>query len=206
MPCRSLRQMPRVWCSRSWTSTTSRFRWSLPLAIRLTSSRSSISRASSSTLRRISSRVGRTSVGSPGSSSSAVTVARTGVSGVRSSWLSTARNWSLVRLAASAASLAALSSCSACTRAVMSRTIPVKIRRRPRGTSLTARSTGKVLPSLRRPTTSRPIPMIFRLPRVAVVLEVAVVLGVVGLGHEHLDVPAEQLAGVVAEDCEARRG
>ena len=57
----------------------------------------------------------------------------TGVSGVRSSWLRTARKWSLARLACSATALAcsALSlasavTCSACLRSVMSRRMTVK--------------------------------------------------------------------------------
>ena len=42
--------------------------------------------------------------------------------------------------------------------------------------SLTARSIGKVVPSLRRPVTSRPMPMIFFCAGAVVVVEVAVVL------------------------------
>ena len=73
-----------------------------PRAARDTSSRSSMSRASTSTPRRTSSRVGRSPGSVPGSSSRAVTLARTGVSGVRSSWDRAARNRSRARPAASA--------------------------------------------------------------------------------------------------------
>ena len=62
--------------------------------------------ASRSMLRRIISSTDRMEEGVDGSSSIAVTVARTGVSGVRSSWLSVARKRSLARLAASASAQA----------------------------------------------------------------------------------------------------
>ena len=109
--------------------------------------------------------------------------------GVRISWLMLARKALLARLAASAASLAwansALarsssavrcrtrssnssrarrSSSSACLRWVTSWTSPVNIRRPPTLISLMERSIGKTVPSLRRPTTSRPMPMILRSP------------------------------------------
>ena len=109
--------------------------------------------------------------------------------GVRISWLILARNALLARLAASAASLAwansalvrsnsavrcrtrssrssraARNSASACFRWVTSCTRPVNIRRPPTWISLMERSMGKTVPSLRRPTTSRPMPMIFRSP------------------------------------------
>ena len=67
-------------------------------------------------------------------------------------------------LAASADSLATTSDCSASLRSVMSRTIPVNMRRSPSFTSLTARSIGNMLPSFRRPFTSRPMPMILACP------------------------------------------
>ena len=54
-------------------------------------------------------------------SSIPVTAMRTGVSGFRSSWLSTARNWSFARFAASADSFDALSSISARRRSATSR-------------------------------------------------------------------------------------
>ena len=50
----------------------------------------------------------------------AATDINTGVSGVRSSWLSTARNWSLAWLAASARRIASRSDSSACLRSLMS--------------------------------------------------------------------------------------
>lgn len=53
---------------------------------------------------------------------------------------------------------------SSCFRSVMSLTMPLKYRFSPTRNSLTARSIGNCEPSLRRPTTSRPIPMIFRSP------------------------------------------
>ena len=56
-----------------------------------------------------------------GLSSRSETASRTGVSGVRSSWLKIARNWSFARLAASAASLASCSSWASRRRSVMSR-------------------------------------------------------------------------------------
>ena len=47
---------------------------------------------------------------------------------------------------------------------VISRAMPVNIRRSPRRNSLTARCIGNVVPSFRCPTTSRPMPMIFLIP------------------------------------------
>ena len=64
------------------------------------------------------------SAGSDGSRSHPLANASTGVSGLRNSWLSTARNWSFARLAASACSLARVSSSSARLRRVTSREIP----------------------------------------------------------------------------------
>ena len=68
-----------------------------------------MSRTSRTTLRRIISRTERKESGVSGSPSMAVTVARTGVSGVRSSCESVARKRSLARLAASASARAACS-------------------------------------------------------------------------------------------------
>ena len=76
--------------------------------MRVRSSRSSMSRASSSTLRRIISMAARRSSGRSPLSSSAWTVLSTGVKGVRSSCESMARNRSFAWLAASAASRAFL--------------------------------------------------------------------------------------------------
>ena len=109
--------------------------------------------------------------------------------GVRISWLMLAKNRLLARLAASAASLAcdnnslawaswavrsrtriSSSSCdlrrasSACLRSVTSWISPLNIRRPPTVNSLIERSMGNVVPSLRRPATSRPMPMILRSP------------------------------------------
>jgi len=69
------------------------------------SSRSSISLTSNSTFRRIIFMSSRTAPGRSAFISSAATAITTGVSGVRSSWLSTARNLSLAELAASASCL-----------------------------------------------------------------------------------------------------
>ncbi len=83
--------------------------------------------ASRSMLRRIISRTWRRDGAVAGSASIDVTVASTGVSGVRSSWLSVARKRSLARLAASASTRAAWTriilarSCSARFSSVMSR-------------------------------------------------------------------------------------
>ena len=84
-------------------------------------------------------------------------------------------------------------------RAEMSRTIPVNMRWPPRWTSLTERSIGKTVPSLRLPETSRPMPMILRSPGLAVVSQVVVVLAVVGLRHQDFDVLPDQLFGRIAE-------
>ena len=92
----------------------------MPRRIRERSSRSSISRASRTTLRRIISRTGRSGSGVSGSPSIAVTVARTGVSGVRSSWERVARKRSLARLAASASARAA------CSRSMRTRSSPAR--------------------------------------------------------------------------------
>ena len=89
---RLLEDLAHVDRARSWSS-------SLPRTMRVRSSRSSISRASSSTLRRIIARLAadRRPAGArrpPG----AETTASTGVSGVRSSWDRVARKWSLAWL------------------------------------------------------------------------------------------------------------
>ncbi len=81
---------------------------------------SSISRASSSTLRRIMARWGRISSDVWPFSWSPESTASTGVRGVRSSWLKVARKWSLARLAASASWRARSTSSSARRRAVTS--------------------------------------------------------------------------------------
>ena len=90
-------------------SVTSRRRSSLPRVMRVRSSRSSISRASSSTLRRIMSSGRRSSAGRRSSPARPEATSSTGVSGVRSSWLRVARKWSFASLAASASARASLS-------------------------------------------------------------------------------------------------
>ncbi len=96
---------------------------SLPRLIRVRSSRSSMSRASSSMLRRIIPSCSRNSVGSSGSLASAVAIISTGVSGVRSSWLSAARKSSLAREADSACSLAKRRFSTDARRSVISRKV-----------------------------------------------------------------------------------
>ena len=115
----SSRQISTARRSARCRSTTSRSSRSRPRAIRERSSRSSISRDSSSMFRRIISSAG-SDAGSGPASISAATPIRAGVSGVRSSWLSTARNRSLAREAASACSLATRTSASVCFRSVTS--------------------------------------------------------------------------------------
>ena len=58
---------------------------------------------------------------------------------------------------------------------------------------------GNVEPSLRRPVTSRPMPMILLLAGVSILADIAVVLALVGLGHEHLDILPDQLGSGVSE-------
>ena len=67
--------------------------------------------------------------------------------------------------------------------------------RPPERISPTASSIGKVEPSLRWPTTTRPIPMMRRSPVVEVALHVTVVLRPVGLRHQDLDVLPDHLVG-----------
>ena len=56
------------------------------------------------------------------------------------------------------------SASSAVLRSVMSRMLPINWRRPCRDSSETPSSIGKTLPSLRRPSNSRPVPMIFACP------------------------------------------
>ena len=103
------------------------------------------------------------------------------------------------------------SDCSSCSRAsvtcrsVRSRTKPVKKRWSLERISPTASSIGKVEPSLRSPTTTRPMPMMRRSPVVEVAREVAVVRLAVGRRHQHLDVLADHLGRGVAEQPLGRR-
>ena len=88
---------------------------SLPLEMRVTSSRSSISISSARTFLRISSTVPRSDAGSSALRSSECSAITTGVSGVRSSCERMARKRSLAWLAASASARALRLSTSACT-------------------------------------------------------------------------------------------
>ena len=76
----------------------------------------------------------------------------------------------------------------------MSRAMPVNMRRWPRCISLTARCMGKVRAVLAQADLDLAADaddlLLAGLP---VICEVAVVLAVVWLGHEHLDVPADDL-------------
>ena len=63
----------------------------------------------------------------------------------------------------------------------------------------TERWSGKVLPSFRRPRTSRPVPMILGNPGFQVIRDVAVVLLPIGAGHQHLDVLIQDVFGAIAE-------
>ena len=94
----------------------------------------------------------------------ALTIWRKRSSDSRRAWL--ALNSSAVRSSTrcSRVSFSVRRASSACLRSVMSRVMPVKVRRLPTRASLTARSSGKIEPSLRRPWTSRPMPMILRWP------------------------------------------
>ena len=84
--------------------------------MRVRSSKSSINRASNSTLRRIRPSDSRTGAGKSGCCSSATAVIKTGVNGVRSSWLSAAKKSSFARLAFSATSLSSRAfSCFFCS-------------------------------------------------------------------------------------------
>ena len=105
------------------SATFVKLRLSLPRAMLVKSSRSSIRRASSSTLRRIRSSVGCASSGNWRFISSSRTAARIGVSGVRSSCDSTARKWSFARFAVSACSFASRSASAAMWASVASRMI-----------------------------------------------------------------------------------
>ncbi|CAA9431890.1 MAG: hypothetical protein AVDCRST_MAG64-3552 [uncultured Phycisphaerae bacterium] len=157
----------------SWCSSI------FPRAIRVRSSRSSISRASICTFRRIVDRSSRTAAGRSAAASRWVTAASTGVSGVRSSCDSTAKNWSFARLARSASSRAvwalassrsrsaAVRACSASARArwasacftwVMSRRYPVNSGAPSSGMRTTASSAGNADPSARAAVTSTRLP------------------------------------------------
>ena len=83
----------------SCTQVVSKLNCNLPLAMRVTSSKSSIKRASNSTLRRITSRASRVSGESGMVVSSSPTIAITGESGLRNSCESSARNWSFAAFA-----------------------------------------------------------------------------------------------------------
>ena len=105
------------------SATVVKFRLSLPRAMLVRSSRSSISRASSSTLRRIRSSVGWAPSGIWCFISRRRTAARIGVSGVRNSCESTARKWSFARFAVSACSFATRKASAAMCSSVTSRMI-----------------------------------------------------------------------------------
>ena len=93
------RQISSARCNTSWMLIGSRLSLSFPLAMRVTSSKSSINRASNSTLRRITSSARRTSGDSATWASSSATIAITGDRGLRNSCESNARNWSFAAFA-----------------------------------------------------------------------------------------------------------
>ena len=121
--------------------------------------------------------------------------------GVRISWLMLARNSPLARVAAIAASRAARSASSASSGSVMSRAIPVNIRRSPSRIRSPPGASGTSSRPCDGPSTSRPMPMIFLRPVLPVVGEVAVVFAVIGLGHEHLDVLPDDLLRRITEEA-----
>ena len=69
----------------------------------------------------------------------------------------------------------------------------------------TERCTGKVVPSLRRPTTSRPLPMILARPVRQVAREILVVLLVIRRRHQHVDVLANDVVFGIAKQPLGRR-
>ena len=93
----------------------------LPCVRRVTSSRSSMSRAMCRTCRSTMLPASRTSDGSSGAWRRTWTELSTGASGLRSSWESMARNSSLRRLASASSSAWRRSSISSCLRSVVSR-------------------------------------------------------------------------------------
>lgn len=115
------RQVSQAWRTASFKSTASRSKGNFLEPTRLGSRRSSISLTSSSTFRRIIAMSAQMAGGRLGFMSIAPTAINTGLSGVRSSWLSAARKLSLARLAASAIRLASRNCFSVCFRSVMSR-------------------------------------------------------------------------------------
>ena len=97
------------------------------------------------------------------------------------------------------------SASSAACRSVRSVMMPVKYRLPLASNSLTERWIGNVEPSLRRAVTSRPMPMIFRLPRVEIGLQIAVMLAGEGLGHENANIlPDQLLVRVTEQPCSGR--
>ena len=76
---------------------------------------------------------------------------------------------------------------------------PVKKRRPPDRISPTDSSIGKVEPSLRWPTTTRPMPMILRSPVAQIAVEIAVMALAIRRRHQGLDILAHGFAGRVAE-------
>ncbi len=87
-----------------------------------------------------------------------------------SGWLSSCARAELISPSAVSLEMCTSSACSSCNRAsadcrsVRSRTKPVKKRLSAECISPTESSIGKVEPSLRSPTTTRPMPMIRRSP------------------------------------------
>ena len=77
--------------------------------------------------------------------------------------------------------------------------MPRKIRLSLNRPSPTDRYIAKVVPFFRRPTTSRPMPMIRRSLRIAIVREIIVVFRMIRRRHQHFDVLAEDFIGPIAE-------
>ena len=89
---------------------------------------------------------------------------------------------------------------SAARRAVMLRMMPVKNRcpSRPRHSAIES-SSGKSEPSLRHPWTSRPMPMIRRIPDPQIIADIAVVTFAMFIACQHGHVPADQFRFRIAE-------
>ena len=87
-----------------------------------------------------------------------------------------------------ASAVCSRSCASSATRAVRSCRMPVNFRSPCVTVSPTDRCSGNVVPSLRRPVTSRPMPMIFGVAGVEIARQIAVVLLVIRRRHQHVDV------------------
>ena len=77
--------------------------------------------------------------------------------------------------------------------------MPVNLRSPLIDISPTDRWSGNVLPSRRRPVTSRPVPMILAAPVWRYAIEIPVVLVVIRRRHQHLDVTTQHFRLRVAE-------